>query len=411
VHKTANTVLLIISAFSTQVSLAAEVPACSVVQRNGVHVDSRETDQHRLFEVPVVDYTSTDTPDFDHHAEFDIRVDERGHVVCFVEPKKDAWRPLTPEQRAVLRRASTWQYQPFIRDGRPVAVIASQRFFEQIPPRRRVPTPLVPDDQVRISFVQGQHFFGGQAYAVHIRGDGWVGFHSTAGTDVSGTFGYRVPREDVKKLIALIRDGNLWSAAGNYHGEVTDQSTQWLTIRFGNETRTIKDYAGRAMGMPAIVTRVQEEVDRVARVEQWTTLSNAALDRLQGDGFDFTSPAAGEMLVRAVLNRRARNDEPMLRLLALGAPIDARLVGTSMIDRPAAESSLIEEALLLRRTRLIAPLIERSALETKGRPDQRKIDAAFRAAVRGGRLEPLKQLWAVAGTRPHPSLTFRDEPD
>ena len=58
----------------------------------------------------------------------------------------------------------------------------------------------------------------------------------------------------------------------------------------------------------------------------------------------------------------------MERLLALGAPIDATLRGFSGIDRPAAGSSLIEEALRLRRTRLIAPFIARGALETDATP-------------------------------------------
>lgn len=405
------TVLFAASACVSQCVLAADVPICSRAQRNGLHVDTLETEQHRLFEVPVVDYPPTDRPEFEYHPEFDLRVDERGHVVCFMESRGEGWPPLTPEQRAVLHRASSWRYQPFLRGGRPTAVIASQRFHEQILPQRHVPTPRVPDDQVRVTLVQGQHFFGGKAYAVHIRGDGWVGFHAMAGSDVSGTFAYRVPRKDVARLVRLIRDGDLWSAAGNYRGKVTDQATRWLTVQFGNETRKITDYAGRAIGMPAIVTRVQEEAARVARADQWTTLSHAALDRLQRDGFDFKSRAAGEMLVRAVLDRRARDDRPMLRLLTLGAPIDAPLRGNYALNRPDPGSSLIEQALLLRRTRLIAPLIERGALDTNGRPDQRKIDAAFRAAVAGGRLEPLKRVWAVAGSRPHPALTYRDEPE
>jgi hypothetical protein len=409
-HAAAFTVMLLLAALPSGIVRAADVAACNPALRSGVPVSERETDQHRLFEVPVVDYPRTATPEFDYRGVFELRVDERGHVACFVEPKNTA-RELTPERRAVLRRASAWRYRPFLRDGHAVAVIASQRFDEQILPQRHVPTPRVPDNQVRISFVQSRHFFGGTAYAVHIRGDGWVGFHALAGSDVPGTFGYRVPKEDVARLIALIRDGDLWSAAGNYHGQVTDQSTQWLTVRFGNETKTITDYAGRAAGMPVIVTRVQEEVARVARAEQWTTLSDAALDRLQRDRFDFRSPAAGQMLASAVLNHWARDDGPMLRLLELGAPIDAPLQGRSMIDRPASDSSLIEEALLQRRTRLIAPLIARGALNTKGRPDQRKIDAAFRAAVIGGRLQPVQQIWAVAGSRPHPALTYRDAPD
>jgi ankyrin repeat protein len=60
---------------------------------------------------------------------------------------------------------------------------------------------------------------------------------------------------------------------------------------------------------------------------------------------------------------------------------------------------------------LIEPLIQRGALETNGAPDQSKIDAAFQAAVMGGRLGPVERIWSIAGARPHPSLTFEDVSD
>lgn len=380
---------------------AADVPACSAAQANGPQADAQETDRHRQFDVPVVDYPPVDTPDFNLYSEFTLRIDEAGRVVCFVDAAPGDWHRLEPEQRALVRRSHAWRYRPFLRDGRPVAVIASQRFDEQILPQRHVRAPQVPLDQVSITLVQGQGFFGGPAYAVHIRGDGWVGFHALAGTDVAGTFAYRVPREEVASVVAMIRRGDLWSAEDHYQADTTDQATRWLTVRFGNQTKVITDYAGRALGMPMVVSRVQEEVARVAHAEQWITLSDAALDRLQRDGFDFKSPAATRMLHRAVRNRWATDDRAMLRLLMLGTPIDL----------PDREDSLMVDALRLRRTQLIGPLIARGALNTNGRPDQRKIDTAFRAAVVGGRLEPLRSVWAVAGSQSHPALTMRDEPE
>jgi hypothetical protein len=410
-HKPACVALLAVSSLASHAAQAKGLPACSPTTDAGLDVARGEVDQHRLFDVPVVDYLATDWAERNGWGSFELHVDAQGRVTCFVEPAKDASHPLTPQERAVLREASGWRYRPFLKDGRPVALVVSQRYFEQIPPQRHVPTPRVSDDQVRISFVQGRSFFGGFGYSIHVRGDGWVGFHSLGGTDVDGRFGYRVPRPEVAGLIALIRDGDLWSAADDYHGDTTDQSTQWLTVRFGDESRSIKEYAGRRIGMPAIVTRVQEEIVRVARADQWTTLSMEALDRLQHARFDFASQESGKMFARAVLNHRASDDAAMLRLLELGAPIDAPLVAVWATDPPDRGATLIDEALRRRRTRLIAPLIARGALETNGYPDQRKIDAAFRAAIEGGRLDQVKQVWDVAGSRPHPALAYRDTPE
>jgi hypothetical protein len=99
----------------------------------------------------------------------------------------------------------------------------------------------------------------------------------------------------------------------------------------------------------------------------------------------------------------------MLDLLNLGAPIEAR----SLPDREFSRERgpLIEAALKNQRTVLIAPLIAKGALNTDGKPDQRKIDAAFRNAIIGGKLAPVQTIWEVAGDTPHPALTFSDESD
>jgi len=407
--KSTLVVLALSLALPGESTYAAVLSACDPSQRDALYLSEGNADSHRLFEVPVVSYKFANRPEFDLMPGISLRIDESGRVVCFVEPGPDQWpQPLTAAQRALLDEAQSWRYRPFLRHGRPVPVVVAQPFYEQILPERLVPAPDVPLDQVGITLVQSRSFFGGPAYAVHIRGDGWVGFHSLSGTDVRGTYAYRVPVDEIANLVALIRRGELWSAAPRYHGDVTDQATRTLTVRLGNQTHTIVDYAGRAIGMPVIVTRVQEEVARIGRAAQWTQLSNAALDWLQHDGFDFRSAEAGRMLARAVANRRSTDDRPMLRLLDLGAPIDAS--GEGPPTDPQIRGSVIENALEQRRVRLIQPLIARGALNSRGRPDQRKLDSAFRAAIVGGRLDPVKQVWAASGSHPHPALTFRDVP-
>jgi Domain of unknown function (DUF6438)/Ankyrin repeats (3 copies) len=47
-----------------------------------------------------------------------------------------------------------------------------------------------------------------------------------------------------------------------------------------------------------------------------------------------------------------------------------------------------------------------NALQTRGETDRKKLDTAFRAAIVGGRLDLVQEIWATAAPRRHPALTF-----
>jgi hypothetical protein len=95
----------------------------------------------------------------------------------------------------------------------------------------------------------------------------------------------------------------------------------------------------------------------------------------------------------------------MADLVASGAPIDGPIPTTR---RVSAAGSVIEAALLNQREVLIDPLIAKGALQSGGQPDQAKIDAAFRAAIRGGRMMLVQKIWQAGGVEHHPALTFDD---
>jgi ankyrin repeat protein len=71
----------------------------------------------------------------------------------------------------------------------------------------------------------------------------------------------------------------------------------------------------------------------------------------------------------------------------------------------------IEEALMNQRELLIDPLIAKGALQSGARLNQTKIDAAFRAAIIGGRLSLVQRIWEIGGDKHRPALTFNDVGD
>jgi alpha/beta superfamily hydrolase len=60
----------------------------------------------------------------------------------------------------------------------------------------------------------------------------------------------------------------------------------------GGRTWTVTDYVGRTEGMPAVVTALEDEVDRVAGTARWINGNQDSVAALLAGGFDFTSRRA-----------------------------------------------------------------------------------------------------------------------
>ena len=339
-----------------------------------------------------------------------LAVDSSGTVVCY-ETEDSFGRPqaMASERLALLHAMTAWRYEPFLRDGTAVPAIVREQIHEQRLPQRRRPMPEVPLDQVAISLQRTGCFGFCPAYSVEIRGDGSATYDGQGFVDVEGVHHYEVPPEQVAYLVQDIGRKDLWSMDGSYRAPITDIPTYVLTLRLGDQTHQIEDYMGSMVGMPQAIREFQDQVDQVAQTEAWIRLSGAAVDRLQQEGFDFRSPAAADLLVRAVDNDKGEDERAILRLIEYGAPL--RGGKSNNFFETHADQSLLDKALENHRLLLIAPLIERGALETKGALDQSKLDAAFRSAIRGGRLDAVQAIWDQGERGKRPSLFFRDEFD
>lgn len=293
-----------------------------------------------------------------------------------------------------------------------MAVVSEAVAEERLPARHR-PLPTVALDQVTIALERTACFGTCPDYRVRIHGDGTVEYQGSGFVDVLGTHVYRIPKEQVDALVAKLRQADLWSMDRSYRAMTTDNPTYELTLRMGDQVHAIEDYVGTAMGMPHAVRDFEEEVDRVGRTSEWKNLSMAAVDQLQREGFDFRSRAAADLLARAVVNDQGQDEPAMLRMIQLGTPVVGGNASGEWRIPPGSvvQSSLLQEALLHHRTALIDPLLARGALRTDGKLDQGKVDAAFRDAVRGGRLSLVQKIWNAAGPHMRPSLWFEDQDD
>ncbi len=178
----------------------------------------------------------------------------------------------------------------------------------------------------------------------------------------------------------------------------------------GDKRHQLADYAGESVGMPHTVSECEDEVDRAARSSMWLHLSKEAVNHLEAEHFRFHSQEAAALLLRSVADDDAHDDEAMLRLIELGAPISAtKRSNNAWLG--VLHGPLIDEALRNHRKVVVDALIAKGALKTNGKVDHKKLDAAFRAAIIGGRLDLVQEIWAAAGTRQHPALTFTSVTD
>jgi len=385
---------------------AAPVPPCSKEQLLGYSPPQEEIAAHRQFVLPAIDYPFETKLSGLWGVYLTMRVDVSGRVACYgLKDEFDRQQPLNPRRQALIGELKSWRYAPLQRGPSAVAAIVSERIGEQEMPKEHLPLPEVPLANVHLALERSECFGACPSYRVDLYGDGRVVYQGKSNVDVEGTHAYRVPPASVEQLVASLRNKDIWSLRADYSASITDNPSVNLTIELGEQTHRLHDYVGEKAGMPSSVTEFENEVDNVARSDIWVNLAMPAVKFLEKERFEFRSRAGANLLARAVANEYSHDGEAMLRLIELGVPLDGSAGDRFSPDSPGA---LFDNALKHRRAILIEPLITRGALQTGGREDPSKIDAAFRAAITGGQLAIVRAVWNAPGDALHPSLMFDD---
>lgn len=385
---------------------AEQLPVCSQQQRAAYAPEYAEVEKHRLFALPILSYPFGVKPGSSYGMRVTVGVDSAGRPVCESHAADDRSRaqPLNPKRRALLDDLANWHYRPFTKDGQPVAAIVDEYIREQELPLRSIPVPVAAAKDVQITLDRGECLGDCPVYSVDIHGDGRVVYLGDHYVGVPGRLAYDVPEADVAQLLDTLRRSDIWSMRSSYEADITDMPTMKLTVRMGSQVHIITDYAGWRVGMPVAIDDFMRQVDDVAKTGPWKALSVDTVSRLQEIHFDFASPLGAQVLVAAVADTTLP-DGLIYKLLDLGAPMQTPAQTKWPVRGP---DSAIEMALRRHKDALVDPLIERGALTTHGKPDQAKIDAAFRAAILGGRLAQVQHIWDVAGAQQRPSLYFDD---
>lgn len=308
------------------ISLAVLAPVASAQDRpeDAAAAFSRtEFEAHRIAGESVIHINEDLTYD---QVSVEVTVDEAGTVID-VRPDPDSDR-LPASLRnpvriaAAIAAARQWRFTPFARDGHPVR--ARSTVSVGFLPAERLPTRHVafPDagrEDVTITLERTGCFGSCPGYTVTLKGDGSVLFVGQGFVLAEGEHRYSVPVARIDALIAQFRQGDFWSLDDKYEASITDSATYTLSFSAGGQTKTVSDYVGPMVGMPAIVRKLEAAVDEAADTARWIRGDAGTIAALEAEHFDFHSPAAGAMVLDAV---EGGPDAVVFGLLDRGAPLD-----------------------------------------------------------------------------------------
>lgn len=271
------------------------------------------------------------------------------------------------------------------------------------------PFPAVVGEDVTIKLQRTACFGSCPDYTVTIDGNGNVRFvtrndEGPADADVhrafsrddgvllSGVHTDTIDPQVVRKLVAQFRAAGFFALKDKYVASVTDSPSYVLTFRTGTQTKTVVDYVGESVGMPASVTALENAVDHAAGTARWVHGSDGLIAYLERTGFDFTSPAAGNIALEAAMGDRA-SDTTIIGLLERGAALDGSTDFAIGGSKTILGKGLAVAAVRQGRTALFSWLYEHGWVERAGRHE---LETTF-AETAGGCSAALVRAFVARG--------------
>lgn len=183
----------------------------------------------------------------------------------------DAW----PQVKDEVYR---WKFTPFKRDGR--AVTAQIEEYVALVPPERLPTKHVaapairPESKIVISLERTGCYGTCPAYTVTASTDSIV-FEGRSFVKEKGKHVERVDANGLRKLAKEFVAADFYSMDPTYRSTWTDHPTYILCIDIDGHRKKVVDYDGSNVGMPAIITELEDDVDTFAHTERWISGSKA----------------------------------------------------------------------------------------------------------------------------------------
>lgn len=211
------------------------------------------------------------------------------------------WSQLESEVRG-------WKFIPFEVKGKSVTAEVEE-YIDLVPPERfpffhTTPPALRPDSKIAIVLQRTGCFGTCPSYTVTIDNSGIV-FEGGGFVVAAGRHTDSVDAADVRTLAKKFIDADFYSMDSEYVAGVTDNPTYVLSISIDGHEKKVEDYVGSWVGMPEIITELEDEVDALAQTQRWIGGSEGLVRSLRQEGYNFQTFEAQVMLKEAASRGQA----------------------------------------------------------------------------------------------------------
>jgi ankyrin repeat protein len=303
-----------------------------------------------------------------------------------------------------------WKFTPFESNGKNVTAEISEYIAlvppERLPTRHVAPPEIRPNSKICITLGRTDCFLGMcPSYSVEFRTDEIV-FEGHRFVVAAGVHRDRSDPDAVRKLAKEFVAADFYSMNPSYWAGITDNPTYVLSINIDGRKQTVVDYVGAWVGMPAVITRLEDEVDTFARTDRWIEGAAGLGEALQAEKFDFKTAAAQRIVKQAAIRGQTTT---VRELLLAGVPMEP--LPNSHLDAPSFELDAtvpFEPFLENNRGFLQAASHNPETLQALlklgvSKTDQADKDLALVGAAHSGNLESVRALIAY-GANPNADL-------
>jgi ankyrin repeat protein len=301
---------------------------------------------------------------------------------------------------SVRDEALGWKFTPFTKNGKAVTA-EIEEYVDLVPPERFptkhvAPPVLRPDSQITITLTRTACYGTCPSYMVTAGTQGIV-FDGRRFVVASGRHTSTVDVEKVRRLAREFIAADFYSMDPAYRVHGYDIPTYAVSIAIDGHEKVVVDYDGQTVGMPSVISDLEDEVDTVADTARWVEGSDGLVQALRQERFDFTSPGAQTMLKAAAQRGKTTT---VLALLHAGVPL-------SEVRTPQANGG--GEAVPLQNVGLLTAAADHpdtlrvliAARASEKNPQDK--EAALVGAAQSGNLESAKALIAY-GANPKADL-------
>ena len=282
-----------------------------------------------------------------------------------------------------------WKFTPFEKDGKPV-IAQVEEYIDLVPPERLPklhvsPPALRANSDIVIALERSGCFGSCPSYSVTLRQTG-ITFEGGGYVVAAGKHTAAIDASEVRGLAKAFIDADIYSMDSSYTASVTDCPTYTVSISIDGRSKSIQDYMGSWVGMPAVISDLENQVDEFADTKRWIEGGDGLVDALQKEKYNFKTFEAQVMLKEAATHGQTSTVEDLLEAGVSLKPLPAPKFKEPYEVAPFEHEGWLTVAASHPDT--LQVFLDASASKT----DQADKDLALLRAARSGKIEAVRVL-------------------